>query len=180
MFKSFLLTSFAIGISAATISLPAQAKWPTYNQVDVRDHREKRLGRNHRSQSRKQVRDHRTRNRVQDHRRPRRSNEKVYAQSGNKWGSTFSAGRSYNNPKPTLVACKRAMSGAGGDRSKTRSKKIAIKRWGINATNRYGSPASWGAAKNRRVTCRFNRSQAAYKCKAIANPCFRGTGQNRQ
>lgn len=160
MFKSLLLTGIVIGISAATMSLPSQAKWPTPSQVDVRDHPQQ-----------SDVRDH------------RRSNEKVYAQSGNKWGSTFSRVGSYNGPrhqKPTLRACKRAMSGAGGGRSKTRSKNLAIKIWQRNATNLYGSPASWGAAKNRRVTCRFSRSQATYKCKAIANPCFRGTGQNRQ
>ena len=163
MFKSLLLAVIAIGISVATMSLPAQAKWPTSSQVDVRDHPQQ--------------------NDVRDHRRPRRSGEKVYAQSGNKLGSTFSGAGSYNSPrhqKPTLRVCKRAMSGAGGGRSKTRSKNLAIKIWQRNATNLYGSPASWGAAKNKRVTCRFSRSQATYKCKAIANPCFRGTGQNRQ
>lgn len=163
MFKSLLLTGVVIGISAATMSLPAQAKWPTSSQVDVRDHPQQ--------------------NDVRNHRRPRRSNEKIYAQSGNKWGSTFSGVGSYNGPrlqKSTLRVCKRAMSAAASDPSKSRGQNLAIKIWQRNATNLYGSPASWGVAKNKRVTCRFSRSQATYKCKAIANPCFRGTFQNRQ
>jgi len=189
MFKSLVLTSIAIGISAATMSLPAQAKWPTSNQADIRDHRQqsdirdhrkKRHVRDHRSKSRKQVRDHRRRNRVQNHRRPHRSNEKIYAQHGNKWGQRGGFYDNRNHQHPPLMTCKRAMSSSAYDRTRALGQRRAVRIWQRNAKNRYGSPVRWGAAKNKRITCRFNRSQASFKCKATANPCFAGNPQNRQ